>query len=263
MNQLEILPAKKPKNIKKYNIHEHLLQPPFNGLFIAPTCAGKSTIILNFLMNDFFYSKVFKKHNIYYFSPSVMLDETLKAVAEDEEIIKFTDDDELSNADSILKALEESQKEKMKQDKEIEDLLIIYDDMLPYLKTNSYIGKLFTKSRHYKISCILTSQHYTSIPLKCRNNAQMILISKLYNDSELEKINFEIGQNFKDFEKYYNICVNEPYGFIYCDLRHMRLYNKFKSLLWDKQEDLKKMKKLKNKINNIDELDRVTDKEDE
>jgi len=242
MHPLEILPAKKPKNKKKYDIHDNLLSPPFNCLIISPTCSGKSTIILNFLKNDYFYNRnIFDK--IYYFSPSVMCDETLVSVAEDEDIIKFTDDEDLMNHDKLLKAIVEQKKEDKNDDDEKKDILIIYDDMLPYLKSTSYIGQLFTKSRHYNISLILTSQHYTSIPLKCRNNSQMILISKLYNETEIEKIEHEIGNQFKDFLNYYNICVNEPYGFIYCDLRNMKLFKKFTSLLWSKIDDLKKMKK--------------------
>ena len=240
MSKLKILAAKKSKPKEIFNIDKNLLQPPFNSVIISPTCSGKSTIILNLIKNDNFYKKVFEPHNIYYFSPSVMIDETLNAIAEDEDIIKFDDDDDLSNADNILRAIELEQKNKPEKDRK--HILIVYDDMLPYLKPTSYIGKLFTKSRHYKISCILTSQHYTSAPLKCRNNSQMILISKLYNESELEKVNHELGANFKDFLKYYNMCVNELYGFIYCDFRDMKLFKNFEKLLWSKKDDLSKKK---------------------
>ena len=241
LKKLKILPAKKNKPKEIFKIHNYLLQPPFNSLIISPTCSGKSTVILNLILNDNFYKKIFDK--IYYFSPSVMIDETLNAIAEDEDIIKFDDDDDLNNADNILKAIEHEQKDKPEEERK--NILIVYDDMLPYLKTTSYIGKLYTKSRHYKISCLLTSQHYSSAPLKCRNNSQMILISKLYNESELEKVNHELGANFKNFLHYYNLCVNEPYGFIYCDFRNMKLYKNFDTLLWSKMDDLSK-----NKLNN-------------
>jgi len=238
MSSLEILPAKKNKQKKSYNLHEHLLLPPFNALIIAPTCSGKSNLILNLLLNTNFYKGVFKK--IYYFSPSVTIDETLKAINDDEDIIKFHDDDDLNNNDNILRAIVEGQKEKEMKENDLDNILIVYDDMLSYLKTTSFIGKLYTKSRHYNISCIITSQHYTSIPLKCRNNSQMILIFKMYNESEIEKIVHEIGCNFRNFKTYLETSVNEMYGFLYCDLRNMKLYKNFQTLLWSKKDDLQK-----------------------
>ena len=38
------------------------------------------------------------------------------------------------------------------------------------------------------------------------------------------------------------MCTNEPYGFIYCDLRNMKLYKNFTTLLWSKIDDLKNNK---------------------
>lgn len=237
MHELQILPPKK-KEVKpfKHKIHDNLLEPDFNILLIAPTSGGKSTIILNLLKNDNFYSKAFDK--IYYFSPSIMQDKTLTAIANDEDIIKIYEDEDLMQADKFLKVIIEDQKEQIKKDPDdIKHILIVYDDMLSYMKTSSLIGTLYTKSRHYNISCCITSQNYKSIPLKARNNSQMILISKLYNHSEYDKIQDEIGCNFKDFDKYYNEAIKERYGFLYCDLRNMRLFKNFHELIWSKERD--------------------------
>lgn len=235
-HDLTILPPKKKDNKAKYkHLHSHLLQPSFNAIFVAPTACGKSTTILNLLMNDNFYKGVFDK--VYYFSPSVNLDLTLKAIEEDEDIIKFSEDEELSNADEILKAIVESQKEKKEEGEKVEDILIVFDDMINYLSNNSFIGSLFTKSRHFNITVWLTSQNYRSIPVKCRNNSQMILIYKLYNGQEVDKLEEEIGCNYPDFRKYYEEATKEKYHFLYLNLRDMKMYKNFTELLWSKSEN--------------------------
>lgn len=234
-HSLTILPPKKREEKQKNPVHENLLEPPFNAMLVAPTACGKSSVILNLLMNDNFYRKTFDK--IYYFSPSVMIDKTLRAVSEDDDIIKIHDDDDLQKADDMLKIIVQSQKDLKEADKEMPLILVVFDDMLGYLKSSSYIGTLFTKSRHYNISCIITSQNYRSIPLKCRNNSQMVLVFKLYNDTEISKLDEEIGCNYKNWLDYYKKATKERYRFLYCDLRNMRLFENFTDCMWNKALD--------------------------
>lgn len=234
-HKLSILAPKHTGAKTKSDLHEHLLEPCFNALLIAPTACGKSSVVLNLLMNDNFYRKSFDK--VYYFSPSVMIDKTLKAVAQDDDIIKIHEDEDLEKADDYLKVIVQGQKELKEKDEDMPHILVIYDDMLQYLKTSSYIGTLFTKSRHYNISCIITSQNYRSVPLKCRNNSQMILVFKLYNEGEVTKLDEEIGVNFPHWLDWYKEATKDRYSFLYCDLRHMRLFKCFTDLLWSKAEN--------------------------
>jgi hypothetical protein len=234
-HKLSILPPKHSGSKKKSDLHDHLLEAPFNAMLIAPTACGKSSVILNLLMNDNFYRKTFDK--VYYFSPSVMIDKTLKAVAEDEDIVKIHEDEDLEKADDLLKIIVQGQKDLKEAGEDMPQILVVYDDMLQYLKSSSFIGSLFTKSRHYNISCIITSQNYRSVPLKARNNSQMVLVFKLYNDTEIQKLEEEIGCNFIDWLEYYKYATKDRYSFLYCDLRNMRLFKTFCDLLWSKALD--------------------------
>jgi len=234
-HSLTILPPKKREEKITRPVHENLLQPPFNCMLVAPTACGKSSLILNLLLNQNFYKNSFDK--VYYFSPSVYLDKTLRAVAEDDDIVKICDDADLENMDDMLKLLVEKQKELKEADKEMPQILIVLDDCLQYLKPTSFIGSLYTKSRHYNISCIVTSQNYKSIPLKARNNSQLICVFKLYNESEIGKIADELGCNFPNWLDYYKKATKERYRFLYMDLRHMRLFSDFTDLLWSKAID--------------------------
>lgn len=234
-HKLSILPPRHTGSKKKSDLHEHLLEPPFNGILVAPTCCGKSSVVLNLLMNDNFYKKSFEK--IYYFSPSVMIDKTLKAIAHDDDIVKICEDEDLDKADDLLKLIVQGQKELKEKGQDMPQILIVYDDMLQYLKTSSFIGSLYTKSRHFGISVLITSQNYKSIPLKARNNSQMVLVFKLYNESEIDKIEDEIGCNFPNWLDNYKVATKDRYNFLYCDLRGMKLYHNFTDLLWSKAED--------------------------
>jgi hypothetical protein len=170
---------------------------------------------------------------IYYISPTLPLDETLKAINEDETIIKITDDEELENLDDILKDIMKSQKDK--DDDERKHVLIVLDDMIDYLKKSKVLGNLTTKNRHLKISLIIVSQVFRDgLPIKARKNGTSYIFGNIYNQKDLETINEELGSSFPNFMDYYKQATKEKYDFLYVDTRDMSLWRSFKSLLWRK-----------------------------
>jgi hypothetical protein len=230
---LDILPPKKSnKKLEFPQIPYPLQQPPFTLEIIAPTKSGKSVMILNYLKNVLmgYSDNVFDE--VYYISPTLPLDSTLKAVNDDETIIKITDDEDLENLDDILKDIMKSQREK--DDDEREHVLIVLDDMIDYLKKSKVLGNLTTKNRHLKISLIIVSQVFNSIPVKARKNGTCYIFSNIYNQKDLNDINEEIGSNFPDFMDYYKEATKDKYNFLYCDMREMSLHHNFKKLLWRK-----------------------------
>lgn len=229
---LKILPVKKVDTQKTFNLNPVLLEPPFTQLLVAPTKSGKSVVITNLLLNINFYKDCFDE--IYFISPTVFLDHTLKAIATDDEIIKIHEEDDLDKIDIILKdIIEEQRKIKMKE-KDAPHILIVLDDMISYFKNNTLLDKAPAFSRHYNISFIISTQSFVGSPTKLRRNTASYLIFKLYNNSDLKSYYEEVGSQFKDFYENYNEATEDKYNFLYVNQRDMKLYHNFTKLLWEK-----------------------------
>lgn len=229
---LKILPVKKVDTQKTFNVNPVLLEPPFTQLLLAPTKSGKSVLIVNLLLNINFYKDMFDE--IYFISPTVYIDHTLKAIAEDDEIIKIHEDEDLDKIDVILKDIIDEQKKLKMKDKECPHILVVLDDMISYFKNNTVLDKLPTVSRHYNLSFILSSQSYIGVPTKLRKNTAGYVIFKLYNNADLKAFYDDIGSQFKDFMEYYHEATEEKYNFLYANHREMKLYHNFTKLLWEK-----------------------------
>jgi hypothetical protein len=232
-SKLKILPVKNSSVKKSFpQIPDPLLQPPFTLAMVAPTKSGKSTIIANMLKNCLmgYSDNVFSE--IYYISPTIAFDKTLKSIFDDEEIIKITDEDDLNHLDSILGELIKSQKQK--DEDEREHILIILDDCLDYLKKSKRLDSLPSYSRHFKISIILTTQIYNALPVKLRKNLSGFTIGHIFNHKDIQNIEEEIGCNFHDFKSKYEKATEEPFSFLFVDNREMKLYKNFETCLWAK-----------------------------
>jgi hypothetical protein len=231
-NNLKILQVKKQYKADEYpKIKKPLPRPAFTLALIAPTKSGKSNLIVNLLKNSYFgYDDVFKE--IYYISPTVGIDETLRSINEDDDIIKIDDEEDLKYLDDILNDIVKSQKSKPKEERE--PILIVLDDCLDYLKKSKRLDSLPSYSRHYNISIIITSQVYNALPTKLRKNASAYLIARIYNNKDLQNIEEEIGANFHEFRKNYDIATKDKYNFLFVDNREIELWHNFETLLWAK-----------------------------
>ena len=229
---LKILPVKKMDNPKTFNVNPVLLEPPFTELLIAPTKSGKSVLIVNLLLNINFYKDVFDE--IYFISPTVYIDHTLKAIAEDDEIIKIHEEEDLDKIDVILKDIIEDQRKAKMKDKDAPHILIVLDDMISYFKNNTLLDRAPAFSRHFNISFIISTQSFVGTPTKLRKNTASYIIFKLYNNADLKQFYDEIGSQFKDFMEYYNEATEDKYNFLYVNQRDMKIYHNFTKLLWEK-----------------------------
>jgi len=229
---LKILQVKKLYKAEEFPKIKHPLpKPPFTMALVAPTKSGKSNLIVNLLKNSYFgYDDVFDE--IYYISPTVGIDETLRSINEDDDIIKIDEEDDLKYLDDILNDIVKNQKSKAKEERE--PVLIVLDDCLDYLKKSKRLDSLPSYSRHYNISIIITTQVYNALPTKLRKNASCYLIARIYNNKDLQNIEEEIGANFSDFKANYDKATKEKYSFLFVDNRNIELWRNFDELLWAK-----------------------------
>lgn len=181
--------------------------------------SGKTTIVLNILLNpQFGYHDRFKGDNIYIVSDN-KLDNKLKMLAEYKEIpetnIMGYDEYVL---DQLYDTIEEQFIEE-KEEKNIQNRLIIFDDVgySGNLKNKDFgiISKLVANGRHLNLSQIYTSQRFTMISTTVRSNITgAILFNTSSKELELiaEDFNYMIKKN--DFIEMFRRETKEPRSFL-------------------------------------------------
>lgn len=229
--ELEILPVKSNAEYdeKKFkNLHKNLLKPPYVLVMCGSVRTGKSTLLMNLLFHDSFYKNKFDK--IFFYSPTVMNDLTLRHLAENDDIIKITGDD-LDKIDDIFK---EIVNEKMEDEETAkEQYLHIFDDCLGIIKPKSFITTFATKYRHSRNSMIFTTQLFRLLPPVLRTNATGYVIWGTNNHKELMKMNDEFSGSYKGFLEMYEEATSKPYNFLYLDMRNGKAYHNFQKLLYE------------------------------
>ena len=87
----------------------------------------------------------------------------------------------------------------------------------------------------FRISLIITSQDYRSIPNIIRANASGYLIFKTSNKKEYQKLDDEFGSLFENFEELYKKCTDKLYSFMFINLRNLNVYSDFEDLVYEKK----------------------------
>jgi len=216
------------------DIDYRLPKPPFLGVINGTVRCGKSTLLMNLIYNDSFYKDVFDE--VVFISPTCLNDMTLTHLRDDDEITKICDN--LHDVDLILKSLVEIQKQKI--DRKNNHMLIILDDMLGYIKPRSYLAFLCTRYRHFKISLIISSQSFRSIPNVVRTNASFYIIFSSTNNKEIGKQDEEFDGLFPNFKTLLKKATDKPYNFLYLDLKKVRAFIGFDDIMYEKIPELLK-----------------------
>jgi hypothetical protein len=98
-------------------------------------------------------------------------------------------------------------------------VLLIYDDTVAETKfwNSPKVRQLMFNSRHYKVSLIITTQAYHSIPKPLRLNMSLMLLYYTANATELKTIYEENSSNltFTEFQFMFNeVCTSRAFNFL-------------------------------------------------
>jgi len=167
--------------------------------------SGKSTVVLNLLMNPSFgYDKKFDGEDIYIISDNE-LDNKIKILMEYKEI---PDENRMPYDENVLESLYETLEEEYLDEFETtgkgKDRLIIFDDVgySGNLKSKNFgiITKLISNGRHLNLSQIYTSQRFTMISTALRSNITgAILFGTSAKELELISEDYNYLANKKQF----------------------------------------------------------------
>ena len=103
------------------------------------------------------------------------------------------------------------------------NILIVSDDIIADIVTNkkfqAAVEELFIRCRKLNILFVFITQSYFSVPKDVRLNSTHYLITKIYNNKEVQNIaiNHSADIDYKDFMKIYRKCTNEPLSFMTID----------------------------------------------
>lgn len=227
-----------------YTPVDRLFDVPFKILINGKSqLSGKTTIILNLLLNPVFgYDKMFDGSDIYIISNN-KLDNKLKIMSDkldipednrqefDEDYIEMLYED---IEDEFIEDTSEGRKPKNK--------LIIFDDcgysgsLRSYNKGN-IIDKLICNGRHLNLSQIYTSQRFSQCSTCLRTNLTgSIMFSTSMKELELISEDFNYMANKKDFIKMFRDETKKPRSFLVINFSNkpeeMYLDSEFQPIKW-------------------------------
>jgi len=118
------------------------------------------------------------------------------------------------------------EKEIKKEDKpkkpktSVPEYIICYDDLSSDLRAN-IISSCLKSNRHKKIMNIISSQYLNDLNRPALRNLDYMIMFKGQDNEKLELIHrsLDLGISYEDFKKLYDYAVEEPYSFLYIDIR--------------------------------------------
>ena len=208
--------------------------------------SGKTTIVLNLLLNpDFKYDKEFKGKNIYIVSDN-KLDNKLKLLADYKDI---PDENLMTYDESVLTELYSDLEDKFLEEKEsknIQNRLILFDDC-GYSgnlknKQSGIISKLICNGRHLNLSQIYTSQKFSQCSTVLRTNITgAILFNTSAKELDLISTDFCYLKSTKSFVNMFrDITGNNPRDFLVINFTNdnsLYMDSEFKSIDTKKYEN--------------------------
>ena len=139
---------------------------------------GKSEMLRYLVM-----AEQHKFHKIFVISPTNVTNGFYNDFIQKENIFSEWSSDEW--VEKLIEILKNLNKNKKSQKDKPHNVLLLLDDCCSNVRFHNSrtFQKIFTISRHYFLSCMITSQYITHIPPSARTNCDFILVSNLNNNN--------------------------------------------------------------------------------
>jgi len=222
-DSLEILPIK-DTFIKRKPLPRPvnpILPDPKSGfvlLLVQKIKQGKTTKIVNFILNPSFYKDVFD--NVFLISNTLNQDNSYIPIKE-----KYGGTCYENYSDGHINNIIEYHQSFAQDDPDRPRSLVVLDDCANagFKKNSAMVNYLATRSRHYLGGggLIVSSQSLNTINPVIRTQATAIILGKTTNQKERTTIYEHYGHNFGDEDKFLKMlkyATSKPYGFLYINL---------------------------------------------
>ena len=228
------VPKVEPIKLQQYDTkqskYDMVPRIPFRGIILAPSGGGKTVLLQNMILN--IYKNCFSR--IYIYSPSIDVDSSwlpvkeyiekeMKVRPEKKEIyFNHYNPESLENTiDTQHKLIDHMKKENYKK---LYSILIVIDDFADapeFSRQSKLLHALYTRGRHNSISTITATQKFTAIHPIIRVNATELYVYRLRNYNDLQTFLEEVSAiaDKKILLEIYHMAVEEPYSFLFVDLR--------------------------------------------
>ena len=231
------------KNDSYYTPIERLFDLPFRLLINGKSqLSGKTTIVLNLLLNPVFgYDKLFDGDDIYIVSNN-KLDNKLALMADK---LDIPEDNRFEYDEDYLEILyddmEESFMEETMEGGKPQNRLVIFDDCgySGSLKNKQagIISKMICNGRHLNLSQIYTSQRFSQVSTTLRTNLTgAILFNTSMKELELITEDMNYMSTKKEFIKTFRETTKEPRQFMVVNFSNkpeeMYMDSEFKPIAW-------------------------------
>jgi len=216
-----------PPDNKFDDLHENLPQMPSLCLIIGSVRSGKSNLLTNFFCSPEFYKDKFD--TVKFVSTTLHTDHKGKILS------KYFDCTDVYD-DSIIEDIKKGQSQY--EDEIRPTYALVLDDVLTqdFSKSNA-VSFFATRFRHYIDMYVIATQSFRAVSGMIRNNATNVIVCRLQNAKERQKVAEEYGpmiENEKTFNALYDQIHIKPYQYMVIDLQSnpARVLHNFDKVIW-------------------------------